>query len=360
MVMPSMDDMYGPAAGTDEPAGDDAASSVFAGTYDDGDDIVDDDDDFDVAAACAADPLTAAPVAAASVHAATLAPAPAPATPAPEAAAPVAATAGPAPTEAPEPATPPVTPPAPVVDRSGNVYARRRAIALGAVVLAIGFLFWSNRPSAMSSSSAEQAGLLAGRDSANATAEGPDGRISAGLGEASTFRTANGTYSGYVTRIPQLRSVAGGDTVVFVTVDGDGSCWMGGVVNGVPTPILPEETGAACTDAQLTQLQAHLDGLDADRANADAETAKADLAADGGLIAQARDAGRRYAEMNYVDGRPSLRGLTSLELDGVTVVEVSSDGLAALVQARSGDACTEFVVTTVDIDAGFAEPHPCE
>ena len=133
-----------------------------------------------------------------------------------------------------------------------------------------------------------------------------------------------------------VKTAAAGDSIVVTATDTNGDCWMGGIIGGNPTNVIFDETGEACTRQQIAELQQHFDH--------NAETAASNTMQK--LVPAARDAAQRYAQMNYIDGQPSLTGVSSLEIDGVSIVAVAGDGQTATAQTLHQGICHRFTVTT--------------
>ena len=133
-----------------------------------------------------------------------------------------------------------------------------------------------------------------------------------------------------------VKTAAAGDNIVVTTTDTYGDCWMGGIIGGNPTSVIIDETGEACTRQQIAELQQHFEH--------NAETAADNTMQQ--LVPAARDAAQRYAQMNYIDGQPSLAGVSSLEIDGVSIVAVAGDGQTATAQTQHQGLCHRFTVTT--------------
>ena len=131
-------------------------------------------------------------------------------------------------------------------------------------------------------------------------------------------------------------TAAAGDSIVVTTTDTNGDCWMGGIINQNPTSIIIDETGEACTRQQIAELQQHFEQV--------AETAAHNAMQK--LVPAARDAAQRYAQMNYIDGQPSLASLVSLEIDGVSIIKVADNGQTATAQTQLQGICHWFTVTT--------------
>ena len=148
-----------------------------------------------------------------------------------------------------------------------------------------------------------------------------------------------------------VKTAAAGDNIVVTTTDTNGDCWMGGIIGGNPTNVIIDETGEACTRQQIAELQQHFEH--------NAETAADNTMQK--LVPAARGAAQRYAQMNYIDGQPSLTGVSSLEIDGVSIVAVAGEGQTATAQTQHQGICHRFTVATdQNQPATLGAQAPCQ
>jgi hypothetical protein len=119
-----------------------------------------------------------------------------------------------------------------------------------------------------------------------------------------------------------------------------------GVIDGKDIAPQADTTGQACTD-QIQAVQAQLD---------QADTAKREAAVSGAEDAlwKAADTAGFYASQNFVDGLPSLSGLSSSDLDGVAIT--GNTGQSAQLRATANGTCRTAQVAA---DGALGESTSC-
>lgn len=218
---------------------------------------------------------------------------------------------------------------APEEEEEDGLYRRRRKLAvLGICFLAVLALFLvirlGSQPSTGQVSESPRANSVAAPPTVEESADA-EAQLRSLVVKAKAHRAVEGTFVGFDDDL--ARVAASSDALVVSLVVG-GSCFYSGVVPGQEEKVLPDPTGAACTDELVREAQAQFD------AEAAAKQADA-LAAGTDDLAAAVESVQYYASRSYVDGEPSFVGLTESGVPGVEIVELSER--SAVLQYRLDD-----------------------
>lgn len=156
------------------------------------------------------------------------------------------------------------------------------------------------------------------------------------LSAAVEYHATYKTYTGFTA--PEVLT-ASSDDVILLAAAVDGTCAFSKVVDGVAYQIGSDPSGETCAPATLAAAQ---EVLDANSTVVAQETAVA-LAASVKAVSQAATL---WASLSYdVNGRPSLYGLSDLQVPGSKVLAVASDGQTATVQVIADGSCVLVVVS---------------
>jgi hypothetical protein len=232
-----------------------------------------------------------------------------------------------------------------------RVYARRRRIrnALVAVAAIIGLFLvvqYASNPSSTAPDKVTQSPHQNAEVAPPAQADRDHAAQVLGkvVQDAQKWKMQYGTYRSFTAEGAQV--AAGKDALVVAMVI-DGRAWYTGVIPGQPRKVEYDETGQAVTQALIQQTQDKIDQSEQSKTEASVTDATAS-------IARAVDTVQYYAQNNYVQGKPSFRGIASTHVDGVKIVSATADTVT--LQAQAGDQC---VTTEVTVDSA-TEPVASE
>lgn len=217
------------------------------------------------------------------------------------------------------------------------------AATLFAAALATGYTL-GNRSADPSTASA----LVASEPQALAPAASAPELVALALDEAESYRAVNSTFVGFT--MPGLVT-ASSSTVILVAASLDGVCAYSKIVDAVRFEVGTDATGETCMPATLESAQKMLDDLES-------SAGLSATAALGASITAAAEAAVLYASMSFdATGRPSLYGLTNLQVPGTKVLSVARDGQSARVQVETDGLCS---IVKVAATANITPPNePC-
>lgn len=137
--------------------------------------------------------------------------------------------------------------------------------------------------------------------------------------------------------------------VIFVTASSGGICFIGSVIDGHVQDTLVDDSGDACTAAEMSRVQATLLGRDV---NATTETDREATE----LLGRASTMLLNATTRNYVDEQPSFLGIASIPLDGVVITPDAERPDQRMHVRTAQGACWQ---KTVDISGVTTEPSRC-
>lgn len=227
----------------------------------------------------------------------------------------------------------------PAIRRTQVAFAAAAVIAASAVA---GFAL-GNNSSAVQSNDA----LVANENLALAPAASAPDLVATALDSAESYHSVNSTYVGFT--MPGVL-VAASQSVFLVASSLDGICAFSKIVDSVRFEVGTDSTGETCTPATMETAQEMLDDL----SSATELSATSSL---GSSISAAAESAVLYASISFdASGRPSLYGLTDLQVPGTKVLSVARDGQSATVQVLADGLCSVVKVTATPSAAPAHEP----
>ena len=226
------------------------------------------------------------------------------------------------------------------VSNTPDVYARRRTVFAASAVAAVAALVWffTAGPAALHKSPAVQAATksVEGTTAQDATID--INQLAAADQKKATQQLAkSGTLDGFTLTDKSIRVAASGSAAVMSRTMGP-ACYMYAVMDGNPTAVQVDPTGAACTDAEIGKAQKALEAqtIMVDQTNAEAAQSAFTTASDSVVY---------YASKNFDStGNPSLNGLPDDLGSGVRVV--ANHDTYVVAQTTIGGMCKSAELST--------------
>jgi hypothetical protein len=231
------------------------------------------------------------------------------------------------------------------VEEEDELYRRRRRTARIAAwvltplaLIAFGLLFAPSKPSPSSAAPA-------GTPTAEVTGSDPmvERSLSAALDAAEDHHARHGTYVGADTGLP----TSAGRDLVFVAFGTGEHCVIAAIVDGVRPAQLADPSGEACTPEALAAVSRELTRAAAAGSSQEVIDADELLERAAGLVPVA-------AMSNFIDGEPSLLGVSDLGIEGVALVTTDRSDVVTL--RTTIGACRQLRVT---IDGATTPPGGC-
>lgn len=251
-------------------------------------------------------------------------------------------------------ATPEATPDTDT-DPAAKLYGRRRrCLKVAGIVAAIVAAFVLVRHTESPDPVGEEAARAESKLEPPTAAQMGEGSrlLESALASARTHRARTGAFSGFRATAPVL-SAANADTVI-ASVANDGHCYFSAILAEKSPEVLVDPTFEACSATAIATAQ---EGFDAQTQLA-GEAAVSEAQAS---LVDAAEYARFYANSNFENGRPSLKGVPTTLAPGVVVLEVAPDGSALRASARIDEhRCLVAVLGLADEEHSTpATPTPC-